>query len=455
MEETKMKTMTFGRAVFAGAALALAAGSSWAEMTPQELARLGKDLTPVGAERVGNADGTIPAWDGGLTKPPAGFNVAKGYANPFAAEKPLYVITGANLQQYQALLAPGQIEMLKRYPEYKMKVYATHRTAALPPQEYEDIKSEARDTKTVGPGMGVAKLFKSTVPFPIPKNGLEIMYNHEYRFSGQSIQREFVIFPVQTNGGFTPIKWSESHTWGKAMPGSEPNQIAYYLQRTLSPSNVAGEAVLLLDVADSTIGTRKSWTYNPGQRRVLRAPDVAYDTPQFNSDGLGTIDSYDMFNGKGDRYDWKLVGKKEMLISYNNYDMTSKALKYTDVVKANHLNQDLPRYEKHRVWVIEASLKTGARHIYAKRIFYVDEDTWQIAHGDLYDGRGNLWRVQENHAVNPYDVLINATAGQVDYDLQARRAFVMFLMNEEKPAEYSVKRTLADFSVDNLRRSSN
>jgi hypothetical protein len=149
------------------------------------------------------------------------------------------------------------------------------------------------------------------------------------------------------------------------------------------------------------------------------------------------------------------VGKKEMLISYNNYDMTSKALKYTDVVKANHLNQDLPRYEKHRVWVIEASLKTGARHIYAKRIFYVDEDTWQIAHGDLYDGRGNLWRVQENHAVNPYDVLINATAGQVDYDLQARRAFVMFLMNEEKPAEYSVKRTLADFSVDNLRRSSN
>ena len=452
-----MKTMTFAawRLVLAGAALAVAAGGSRAEMTPQELARLGKDLTPVGAERAGNADGSIPPWDGGLAKAPAGFNPAKGYANPFAAEKPLYVITAANLQQYQSLLAPGQIEMLKRYPDYKMKVYASHRTAALSAQEYEAIKSEAHDIKTVGAGMGVTHLFKSTVPFPMPKNGLEIIYNHEYRLTGQSVQREFVIFPVQSSGGFTPIKWSESRTWGRAIPESEPNQVAYYLQRTLSPSNVAGEAVLLLDVADSTVGTRKSWTYNPGQRRVLRAPDVAYDTPQFNSDGLGTIDSYDMFNGKADRYDWKLVGKKEMLISYNNYDMSSKSLKYADIAKASHLNQELPRYEKHRVWIVEATLNPGIRHIYSKRVFYVDEDTWQIAHGDLYDGRGNLWRVQENHALNAYDVLVTTTAGQVDYDLQARRAFVMFLMNEEKPVEYNVKRTLADFSVDNLRRSSN
>ena len=40
---------------------------------PQDGAeRLGKDLTPVGAIKAGNKDGSIPAWDGGLTKPVAG-----------------------------------------------------------------------------------------------------------------------------------------------------------------------------------------------------------------------------------------------------------------------------------------------------------------------------------------------------------------------------------------------
>jgi hypothetical protein len=438
----------------AGALVGVTLGA-YAETSGQDLSRLGKDLTPVGAEKAGSADGSIPPWDGGLTQPVAGFDRTKGYANPYASEKPLYTVTAANLAQYPNLLAPGQVEMLKRYPDYKMKVYPTHRTAALPAQEYSDIKAEAAKVKTVAGGMGVTDVFASSVPFPVPKDGSEVIYNHEYRYYGLSTEREFVTFPVQSNGNFTPIKWAESRTTGKAIPDSPANQITYYMQRTLSPSNVAGEAVLLVDVSDRTVGARKTWTYNPGQRRVLRAPDVAYDTPQFNSDGLGTIDSYDMFGGGQDRYDWKLVGKKEMIVSYNNYDLTSKTLKYRDIVQQNHLNQDLPRYEKHRVWVVEAQAKPGVRSIYGRRMLYVDEDSWEILHGDLYDTRDNLWRVQENHAVNLYDVLTATTAGQVDYDLQSRRAFVMFLSNEEKPAEYNVKRNAAYYSVDNLRRSSN
>ncbi|MCY1307745.1 hypothetical protein D9M70_576990 [compost metagenome] len=161
-----------------------------------------------------------------------------------------------------------------------------------------------------------------------------------------------------------------------------------------------------------------------------------------------------MFNGVPDRFDFKLVGKKEMIISYNNYDLTSKSLKYTDIVQQNHLNQELPRYEKHRVWVVEATVKPGMRHVYAKRVLYIDEDTWQIAHGDLYDGRDSLWRAQENHSVNFYDVSIISTAAQVDYDLQARRAFVMFLANEEKPVKYD-KRPRSFYTQENLRRTSN
>ncbi|MCY1347005.1 hypothetical protein D9M69_331030 [compost metagenome] len=402
----------------------------------------------------GNADGSIPAWDGGITKAPADFDPNKGYTNPLASEQPLYTITSENFAQYEQLLAPGQIEMLKRYPSYKMKVYPSHRTLALPQEEYDNIKAEAPGIQAVPGGRGLRNLRKSTVPFPVPKDGLEVVFNHEYRNIGSSFQREFVIFPVQSSGSFTPIKWFESRTYGKVLPDSPPSIVVYYLQRTLSPSNVAGEAVLLHEVFDNSAETRKTWTYNPGQRRVLRAPDVGYDTPQFNSDGLATIDSFEMFNGVPDRFDFKLVGKKEMIISYNNYDLTSKSLKYTDIVQQNHLNQELPRYEKHRVWVVEATVKPGMRHVYAKRVLYIDEDTWQIAHGDLYDGRDSLWRAQENHSVNFYDVSIISTAAQVDYDLQARRAFVMFLANEEKPVKYD-KRPRSFYTQENLRRTSN
>ena len=85
----------------------------------------------------------------------------------------------------------------------------------------------------------------------------------------------------------------------------------------------------------------------------------------------------------------KHLGKKEMYIAYNTFDMLSTSLKYTDIVKPGHLNPDLMRYEPHRVHVIEATLKPGQRHIYAKRVAYIDEDTWQIGVVDHFDVAGS------------------------------------------------------------------
>lgn len=431
------------------------ATNGWAAMSAQDVERLGKDMTPMGAEKSGSKDGSIPSWEGGIHKAPAGFDAAKGYVDPFASEKPLYTITAANMAQYKDKLAPGQIEMLKRFPSYKLNVYPSHRTAAYPQAMYDNIKAEAGKAELAAGGNGVLNVTRSSVPFPLPKTGVEVIWNHIMRYRGGSVLRYSAEFPVQANGSFTPVTRTETLVFAHSMDKPEPNRLLYYMGTITGPTSVAGEALLVIDAVDQVKESRQAWVYNPGQRRVLRAPDVAYDTPGSGADGLRTTDDYDGFNGSPDRYDWNLVGKREMLISYNNYKLTSKSLKYADIVRPGHLNQDLVRYEPHRVWVVEATLKAGKRHTYAKRVFYIDEDSWQIAHADSYDGRGELWRAHEIDAIQMYDAPTPWFAAEIFYDLQARRYLVTGLGNQEKPAKFGPKLGANYFSPDNLRRTSN
>ncbi len=432
-----------------------ASASALAGMPAADVARLGHDLTPMGAEKAGNKDGSIPLWDGGIATPPAGFNAAAGYLDPYAGDRVLYTITAANMAQYKDKLAPGQMEMLKRFPSYKLNVYASHRSAAYPQAMYDNIKGEAAKAELAAGGNGVQGVVRSSVPFPIPKTGVEVIWNHMMRYRGGSVQRFNAEFPVQANGAFTPVTRVESLTMASNMDKPEPNRLLYYMGSITGPSAVAGESLLVIDAIDQVKESRQAWVYNPGQRRILRAPDVAFDAPGSGSDGLRTTDDYDGFNGSPDRYDWKLIGKKEMLISYNNFKLTSKSLKYADIVRPGHINQDLVRYEPHRVWVVEATLKPGKRHIYAKRVFYVDEDSWQVAHADAYDGRGELWRAHEVNAVQFYDAPTPWFASEIFYDLQARRYLVTGLGNQEKPIKFGVKRDASYYSPDQLRRLSN
>jgi hypothetical protein len=442
------------RSLIAMAALA-SLGHALAAMTDEEAARLGKDLTPVGAERAGNKAGTIPSWDGGLTKAPAGADLSKGYADPFANEKPLYTISAANMAQYKDVLAPGQMELMKRYPSYKLNVYPTHRTAAYPQSIYDAVKAEGVKAAITGGGTGVSGVAKSTVPFPVPKQGVEVMWNHMMRYRGGSFVRYSAEFPVQASGSFTPLTRSEYTLQSAVLDKPENNRMLYALFHVTGPSSQAGELDMLHSPQDQTKEPNLIWVYNAGQRRVLRAPDLCCDTPGQGSDGLRTTDDYDGFFGPTDRYDWKLVGKKEMLISYNNYRLNSKSLKYTDLVRPTNLNSDLVRYELHRVWVVEATLKQGMRHAYAKRTFYFDEDSWHLAHADQYDGRGELWRIHEEHLMQFYDAPVLFNTGDVVYDLQARRYVVVGVSNQEKPIKFGLKPDLAFFSTDNLRRLAN
>lgn len=435
--------------------LSAIAGNAMAEMTTEEAGRLSTTLTPLGAERAANKDASIPAWDGGITAPPAGFNRSKGYLNPFASEKPLYTITGANAEQYKDRLAAGQIEMLKRFPTFKMNVYPSHRSAAYPKSIYELAKTEGMKTKLAEGGNGVLNMDKGTVPFPIPKSGIEVQWNHQARYYGGTWTRYNAEFPVQSNGSFTPVTRDETFAAPWAMEKSDPNRLYYYLSRLTGPSNVAGDGILVHEPVDQVKEPRLAWVYNPGTRRVLRAPQVAYDAPGNGADGLRTIDDYLGFSGAPDRFDWKLVGKKEMLISYNNFALSDKSLKYSSIIQPNHMNPDLVRYEPHRVWVVEATVKAGQRHIYAKRTFYVDEDSWSIAHVDQYDGRGELWRVRDVHLMPFYDQSMTWGIAEVLYDLQARRYLASGMMNEEKPMKFGEKLSLNFFAPESMRRQGN
>ncbi len=442
-------------ALLASALLTIAALPAHADLTSAEQDRLGKDLTPMGAEKAGNADGTIPTWDGGLSKPIAGFNPKAGYADPFASEKPLYTVTAANMAQYKEHLTPGQMEMFKHFADYKMNVYTSHRTAAFPQSVYDYAKSEAAKATLVQGGNGVKNLVHSNVPFPIPKSGIEVIWNHLMRYRGGSLERYSATFPVMANGSFTPVTLHENFLLASASANPEPNRLFSFLAVLTGPSSMAGESLLVIDPIDQVKEARQAWMYNPGQRRVLRAPEISYDAPGMGGDGLRTQDDYDGFNGAPDRYDWKLIGKKEMIVAYNNYKLTSKSVKYTDLIRPGHMNQDMVRYEPHRVWVVEATLKPGKRHIYAKRTFYIDEDSWQIAHTDAYDGHGDLWRVHEIDAVQYYDAPTTWLACETTYDLQARRYIVNGLTNEEKPLRFNFKIEPSFFTADNLRRLSN
>lgn len=417
-----------------------------------DYSKLGTTLTPMGAEKAGNASGTIPAWDGGLSKPPAGFDANKGYLDPFANEKPLFTITAANMEQYKDKLAPGQMELMKRFPTYKMVVYPSHRTAAYRADIYKYAKEEAGSIKLAEGGNGILNLKKSNVPFPIPTEGVQVIWNHIMRDLGGSIHRISADFPVQTNGSYTLGKREETIAFASYMNDPEPNRIFYYMNKTLAPANAAGEVALVHEPLNQVQEPRLAWQYNPGQRRVIRAPELAYDSPGIGADGLRTNDDFNAFNGAPDRYNWKLIGKKEMFVAYNNYKLTSKDLKYSQILGQSHVNQDLVRYEPHRVWVVEGTLKPGARHIYSKRVFYIDEDSWTILHGDQYDSRGGLWRVREVFGVQLYNAPTFAQAGEVIYDLQARRYLVNALTNEEKPVEFGTKYSVADFSTAALRR---
>lgn len=452
--------MTFTRnllRVTGGMALAATATGALAALTAAEIARLDGDLTPMGAERAGNAEGTIPAWDGGITTPPAGYEPGMHHPDPYADDGIVLTIDPSNVDAHRERLSAGHQAMFESYPDtFRIHVYPTRRSASAPARIYDAVKRVAATANLADGGNGVDGAVIG-IPFPIPKDGREVIWNHLLRYRGEIAERWIAQAAPTRGGAYTLVKFEDEFNLVYTHEGMTEealnNKILFFKQKVISPPRLAGGILLVHEPLNQVKEHRSAWLYNPGQRRVRRAPNVAHDNPGTASDGMRTNDQFDMFNGSLERYDWKLLGKREMYVPYNSYKLHSDALTYKQIITPLHVNPEHLRYELHRVWVVDATVKEGARHLYKRRVFYVDEDTWQILLVDIYDNRDQLWRVSEGHVINYYDKPVVWTTLEVHTDLQAGRYLAIGLDNESKMYDFDVKRTMKDYSPGALRRA--
>jgi hypothetical protein len=436
-------------------ALGLFAQGAYAKVDAAEAAKLGADLTPIGGEKAANKDGSIPEWTGGDPQKGA----LKGeYPNNAAydVEKPIFTINKANMAQYADKLTEGHKELLKRFDSYKMNVYKTHRSVGFPSFIYEATKANA--TNATITGTDIVDGAKLGFPFPIPKSGAEVIWNHKLKWRGNAVRRYNNQLIVQPNGQYQLTKLVEDVQFSyanseKPVPLTKTSgEFLRYLSQTIAPPRLAGTFILVHEKAGTGAEGRAAWLYSPGLRRIRRAPTVQYDNPYEGTDGNQFYDQVDLFNGALDRYNWKIVGKKEMFLPYNANVIGSPKVKFKQLATAKHLNQDFARYELHRFWVIEANVRPGTNHTFKRRVLYVDEDSWSVLAVDCYDNKDQLYKFQEGHMIYAANIQTATAIPELIYDFFSGRYFITALANEDQANDLTVKYPGDYFTADAVQK---
>lgn len=432
----------------------------FAAVSAEEAQKLGNELTCVGAKRAGNEAGTIPEYTGKYLGEVPGWDLephtGEHPVDPYADEEPRLVITAENASEYKDKLSEGQLAMFEQYPEtWKMNVYPGHRDYRYPDFVCDRAMTNAKTAKLEENGMGVVGLGHN--PFPIPKNAMEVLWNHQlpYRAWTEESRRDFA-----SVGADGDIGWGRSHAVCLA-PSNDPKNLphtsdgvsALCRNETLEPIRERGNTSMNHEPYNYASGSRIAWTYNAGTRRVRLAPGYGYDQSLGGSNGNMTIDDERLFNGGPDRYNWELIGKKEMYVPANAFEVNSDEVSYDELLTPNHVNPEFIRYELRRVWVLEATLKEGSRHLYGKRRLFLDEDTWNAVVADNYDMRGNLWKHSfVNYYYHPDMSAWQAGAGFY-HDLTNGEYVGSNLINERRTAHIINKGDWkrSDFTPDRLR----
>ena len=433
-------------------AMFLAAGAR-AGVTPEEASALGTTLTPVGAEMAGNASGTIPAFTGGLRTAPADYKGDGRRIDPFADEQPLRVLSAADLAREEGLLTAGTQELLRRHAEFRVEVYPTHRTVTFPDMVLANTRRNATDAAASHDGLHIENVLAG-VPFPIPKDGREVMWNHRLHCFGRAVSFKYDGWLV--DGAGQRIHTSAAHSrWEQPIfdpkrkhPIREDDDLFLWKVEYSAPQRRAGEGLMMFDAVNPLVQGRRAWLYVPGQRRVksIEMPD---DALHAGSSGAYANDDAFVYNGALERFDLRLLGKREMLVPYNTYRLTYHD-KPGEVLRDRFLNPALLRWELHRVWVVEATLKPGEHHIYGRRVFYVDEDSWLALASDDYDLDGKLRRAVFAMLSQSYDADLPFSRTHVAYDFGTGACFLAFLPAPNAGVRYVEPLPAAEWSPDSL-----
>jgi hypothetical protein len=428
--------------VLAGLCLLGMQSMALAAVTATEALRLSRDLTPVGAEIAAGKQpaGIQPQADisqpllvaddedfEDIVDPPTTVAAWSATHDPaaLAAEKPLFSINQANAGRYRDNLTASHFALIQAYPnDFFMKVYPSHRSVRWP----DAIERETRANATRCTLKGTDELLgcKVGIPFPIPKSGAEVMWNHKLRWRGDALSRINNQLVVQPDGKYQVTRTREDFAFDYAnvSGGAEQGSVFRYVSEVLSPSRLAGNFVLIHERFGTGSLGRKSWALAAGTTRARRESRAAFDTPYEGSDGLAVFDQIDMFNGSLEQFDWKLVGKKELFIPYNSVQLAAASAQADRILKPSHLDQDLLRYELHRVWIVDATLKASRYHSMRKRRFYVDEDSWSIVTVDVLDNFDQPYQFQEAHLVYLPGAKRPEYAAEVIYNRQSTRYLV-------------------------------
>lgn len=450
--------MVLRSALWISAFVALSSSSALAAVSPEEASKLKTSLTPVGAERAGSADGSIPAWTGGMVGKSEDYFVNGRRIDPFAGEKPLFSITSSNMSQYGDKLTDGTKGMFAKYPDtFRIDVYKTQRAAAMPQWFYDATYQNATSTSVEDKGDDFIPVGYAAggVPFPIPKDGRELIWNHLIRWNGVAHQEQVDAVLITSEGHHVLTAASLNQFYYPNMVASQkgttqPDGMFFKFKTVNSgPPIRTGEGLVVYNNVDSNLN--RAWVYLTGQRRVRMLPNACCDTPSPASAGVMSFDEFYVFANKPTRFDWKILGKKEIYIPYNS-NKTLVPNSYDAIMSVHHLNPDQVRWELHRVWVVEATLRQGQRHVAPRSVYYFDEDNWIATLGDRYDSDGKLWKMMWDIPVAMPDVPGEIPTDNGFYDLASGAWFVSNIANAYN-IQYDFKNTHysdGDFTPESL-----
>ncbi len=407
------------------------------------------ELTYIGALKSGSPDGLVPSWEGGLKNPPKNWSFEKGLIDPFAEDKIIDIIDYKKVSKYKDFLSLGLKKLLNQNRNFQIYLYPSRRSINYPEKIKKQIKKNLSSNKNSS--RGKSQIYY--LPFINPKSGLEVIKNHLLRFQGGSIERKLHVFPVRPDGTFNRIGVWSKKVYREYINTTDSNKLFYALARFTEPRSLKGDVLLVHEPIDFTLEKRSAWIFSAAQRRVRRAPNVAYDGVGNGSDGMITADQVDGFNGATDRFEWKLIEKKILIVPYNTYKIGQKNIKYDEIIKPGSVNPSLMRFEYHRVWVVRAKLKRGMRHIYSERVFYIDEDSWTILMEEVFTKEGSLWRFALHGLIQSYDFNIPIYRLSLYHDLYKKSYLLTGLDNKiNKPIQFGFEAKTSDFLPNALRR---